>query len=862
MVLSHWLRCFSRCYSSRRLRRTSDRRRRQSVGYGSNLAAESLETRTLLSAGAIDFSFSNDGFVNTPIPDALKGAGSDVAIQDDGKIVAVGHRQVDSNNQNNDFVVARYNPDGSLDTSFGNSGMLVGGAGLTSGKARAVTIDDQGRILIAGSSGEWGGRVIRLLNDGSLDATFDGDGIHGFGRLALNDIMLQPDGKIVVAGEFNPDWSVTGERGDYGDFGIVRLNVDGSLDTSFSGDGFAQLDFSTPDDIANTIERGDRVRGLDIDSSGRIIVAGDAQHQVGSDNLDFAVARYNPDGTLDASFGSAGALRIDVSAGFAHAVSVDTNGKIVLAGRTANLVRLNDDGSFDSTFGGGDGMVMTTLNEFRDVVLQDDGKIIASGNTSNQAAAFRFNTDGTADIAFGINGSARIEPGGNVDWANGVALQQDGKVVIVGFNANDDDPPPQIGVARFLGDNLTPEIAAQIFDVNENETLVGMVAATDDDLPDDSLTFAITNNGADDALFSITADGELSFITAPDYENPLDANGDNVYEVEVEVTDSVGASALATMTVNVLNQTATISGTVFADVDGDGLFDGGTESAIDGVIVELLDSMFGTVDADVTELGGVYAFTVDDEMGTYRIRETQPNGVDDGEAILGNAGGTVISSNEMELTLAGADASDYDFTEIGQAVQAGDTATIGFWQNKHGQELIAQGGPALVEWLNSNFGNVFGTKFSDGSGGDDSSEVASFYRNEFFKKKVTGTSKVDAQFMATAFATFFTSSNLSGGTVAADYGFNVTETGIGTKVVNVGANGAAFEVASDTDMTIMSLLLATNRLTDNDGLLNNDDDGYSRIYDIDGDGILSDNEKSLRAMANDIYSAINVQGDI
>lgn len=114
----------------------------------------------------------------------------------------------------------------------------------------------------------------------------------------------------------------------------------------------------------------------------------------------------------------------------------------------------------------------------------------------------------------------------------------------------------------------------------------------------------------------------------------------------------------------------------------------------------------------------------------------------------------------------------------------------------------------------------------------------------------------------TALATFFTSSNLSGGSVAADYGFNVTETGIGTRVVNVGSNGAAFDVADDTDMTIMSLLLATNSLTDNDGLLNNDDDGYSHVYDTNGDGVLDDYEKSLRAMANNVYSALNEQGDI
>jgi hypothetical protein len=162
-----------------------------------------------------------------------------------------------------------------------------------------------------------------------------------------------------------------------------------------------------------------------------------------------------------------------------------------------------------------------------------------------------------------------------------------------------------------------------------------------------------------------------------------------------------------------------------------------------------------------------------------------------------------------------------------------------------------------VNWINTNFSNIFGNTFSNGSGGDDAAEVASFYKTEFFDKMVKGTSKVDAQFMATALATFFTSSNLSG----AGYGFNVTQTGIGTKVVNVGSSGAAFGVANNTNMTIMSLLLATNNLTgaDTDGDASED---YSYVYDADGNGVLSDAEKALRALANSVYTAINEGGDI
>ncbi len=105
-------------------------------------------------------------------------------------------------------------------------------------------------------------------------------------------------------------------------------------------------------------------------------------------------------------------------------------------------------------------------------------------------------------------------------------------------------------------------------------------------------------------------------------------------------------------------------------------------------------------------------------------------------------------------------------------------------------------------------------------------------------------------------ATYFTSSNLAG-TVAAGYGFTVSATGIGTKVVNVGTSGAAFSVADGTNLTIMQLLLATNALTDDpDDIL-----GAAKIYDINGDGVIDATEAALRAKANLIYTSINEGGD-
>jgi hypothetical protein len=210
----------------------------------------------------------------------------------------------------------------------------------------------------------------------------------------------------------------------------------------------------------------------------------------------------------------------------------------------------------------------------------------------------------------------------------------------------------------------------------------------------------------------------------------------------------------------------------------------------------------------------------------------------------------------MQLTLARTDAFDYVFAELGQQVGSGDAAPIGFWQNKHGQELIAQGGTALAEWLTANFGNVFGDTLV-GAGGE---AVAAFYKDQLFKQKgqkAAGPAHVDAQFMAVAFATFFTSRNLAGD-VAVSYGFNVTDTGIGTRMVNVGSAGAAFGVEDDQERTILQLLQATNDLTD----LPDSKSGFARIYDRNGDGVIDESETLLRTLANDLYALINEHGEI
>jgi hypothetical protein len=260
-----------------------------------------------------------------------------------------------------------------------------------------------------------------------------------------------------------------------------------------------------------------------------------------------------------------------------------------------------------------------------------------------------------------------------------------------------------------------------------------------------------------------------------------------------------------------------------------------------------------------TGSGGFYLFE-DLDPGSYQLHEIQPTGVDDGPELLGSLGGSIQANDTMQLDLQRTNARDYIFAELGQQVASGDSATVGFWHNQHGQDLITQGGAALAQWLSEKFDNVFGDTFADGEGSDDGAEVAAFFNDQLFKQmgtKSQGPAKVDAQFMAVALATYFTDNSLAGD-VAAYYGFNVTDTGIGTKVVNVGTSGAAFNVDDDTELTVMQLLLATNDLTD----LPDELSGFAHIYDQDGDGQIDSDETALRTMANEVYSLINEQGDI
>ncbi len=313
--------------------------------------------------------------------------------------------------------------------------------------ARAVAVQPDGKIVVAGNGNPNNDFAMsRLSSNGTPDPTFDGDGHIGIdfgGADVANDVALQPDGKIVVVG-YTP-----GPGG--ADFAALRLNPNGSLDPTFDTDGKWTLDLSGGSDVATAVA---------LQPDGKIVIAGR-----GYGSADFALVRLNSDGTPDPSFDVDGQRGVNLGGvDDAHDLALQLDGKIVVVGTTPGAgggdfaaVRFNTNGSLDGTF---DSDAKWTFdfsggNDIaRAVRVQPDGKILIAGlgNPNGDFGVTRLGVDGTPDPTFDGDGHIGINFGG-VDSANDLALQADGKVVVVGALSSGD-----FGVMR-LNPNGSPDAA-------------------------------------------------------------------------------------------------------------------------------------------------------------------------------------------------------------------------------------------------------------------------------------------------------------------------------------------------------------------------------------------------------------------
>jgi uncharacterized delta-60 repeat protein len=400
-------------------------------------------------AGTQDSSFGIDGKVITSSTrgylDCIGGG-----LQSDGSIIAAGG--VSSiYTGTDDYFAIKYSPDGKPDSSFGRKG-IADLKGL--GEAETIAIQKDNKIIVGGYSSDLFGTYYiitagRFNADGSIDTSF---GKHGSIQTDLGQgcggIAIQSDGKILFVGRNNAR-VVT-----------IRYLPDGILDKSFGNNGSVESSFGSSAYAGTAIA---------VQQDGKIIIAGYGGGAI-------VLARYNSDGSYDTGFGNNGKVISDITNGSegVNDIVLQPDGKIVAVGTTYSIfgdtsrtivLRYMQDGSLDKSFGtnGFNIYKLQTNAQFRSVTLQKDGKIIAAGiaddstEVNGHFLAERYNTDGTIDSGFGSNGY-QVTAMDQVDVAENVMLQQDGKIVLVGAaydNSKSDPSQYEIALARYYNNDLT-----------------------------------------------------------------------------------------------------------------------------------------------------------------------------------------------------------------------------------------------------------------------------------------------------------------------------------------------------------------------------------------------------------------------
>jgi len=513
--------------------------------------------------GTVDASFGTSG--RATIGNTTSDEAGNIVVQSDSKVVVVGDDGIDS-------FVARFNANGTLDTSFDIDGIATLNIGGTAEKLTSVAIQSDGKIVVSGQSS-----IVRLNNDGSLDTSFDTDGILVTGY-TVDEVIVQTDGKIVATGD------------DGGSLIVSRFESNGSPDTTFGSGGTARWNHPTDDTTGNSLVQ---------QSDGKLVVVGHTTEYPSN----WVAARFNIDGSADSTFADDGVWMMEGSMDYSdvHSLSLYNDGtreKIILGGYatdhislpTTTIVRLNSDGSLDSTIGTNSLDGNPTYAENGSAVLLDanaeifDAELSSSNDFSGASLMLLRNGGASANDIFSATGNLAFNAGtlelstidvGTYTHANGeLALKFGGDVTNAQVNdvmqsiayANSSDSPPANVQIDWLfedansgaqGSGATGQIvgstvvtmtsvndapiitsdaggATASVSISENTTDVTTVTSTDVDGPTASYSIV---GGADQSLFSIDTSGNLEFIVAPDHEAALDVSGNNIYNVVVQVND-------------------------------------------------------------------------------------------------------------------------------------------------------------------------------------------------------------------------------------------------------------------------------------------------------------------------------------
>jgi len=402
--------------------------------------------------GDLDPSFGNSGKVTIDFNNSTDRA-SALALQPDGKILVAGFAYSNSPTATSvdQFALVRLNSDGTLDNSFGVGGKTNADFGGLVNEVKAIAIQSDGKIVAAGfaqtATGGYDFGLARFDSAGALDPTFGNAGrvttnFSGFSDFAYA-VVVRSDGKIIVAG--------SSQTGRSFDFALARYESNGTLDSTFGSGGKVTLDL---------FGREDEALAVALQTDGKILAAG---YGGGAGQLeDFALARFNPDGSVDSSFGTAGKVTTDF--GFrdkVFALAIQPDGKIIAGGFAGDstdlnygfaLARYRESGQRDKKFGH-KGKVVTRFSGHHDelhaLAIDASGRLIAAGQVQIGFSVARYGGNGELDTSFGANGiaSSPFSTAFGDSSANAVAIQSDGKIVAAGsaYPAGSHD----FAVARF-----------------------------------------------------------------------------------------------------------------------------------------------------------------------------------------------------------------------------------------------------------------------------------------------------------------------------------------------------------------------------------------------------------------------------
>jgi uncharacterized delta-60 repeat protein len=570
---------------------------------------EAMEGRTLLSAG-LDPNFGTGGMALADFGGSDQGFA--MAVLNDGKILVAGRAW---NVDQFDFGVARFNADGTLDSSFGVGGMVTTDLGSMFDTAYAMTVQTNGKIVVvgqtegAGTSYDFG--MVRYNSDGSLDTNF-GTG----GKVVLDfagsydiayGVVVHASGKITVAG--------TATDADFHfRFGLAQFNADGSLDSNFGGAGQEMTTFGNFDTEAYTIMAG---------GGGTFVVAGYA-YDLDMGTTDVALARYNSDGSLDSSFDLDGMVVSNLGADdeAIRALTMDGDGNILGAGNGNGdmlVVKYSSSGQLDTSFGSNGKVFVDFVGGYdvgRSVAVSGD-KIHVAGIADmigdTDMGLLSMHIDGSLDNDFCNCGKLALDLGSWDDEAMGMVVENNGNLLLGGFMVNAvgeyDFVVAHYGV--FTEGNLPPVAdPGSAYTVSEGGVVAFSGAGSHDD--DGTIVAYEWDYNYDGVNFDVDASGASVLFSASSLDGPTSRL------VALRVTDDMGDCHIATVMLSVTNANPSVN------VGDDMMVNEGTGVDLSALVSDVgLSDTFGYLWHVVASNGQVIA----DGSGSHMLFTPADDGV-------------------------------------------------------------------------------------------------------------------------------------------------------------------------------------------------------------------------------------------